>query len=167
MIKASCLSLFLLASTVFASDLPDPRLTPGAINPDVTQENIQRTICVKGFAKTIRPPANFTNKLKKQQIQQYGYVDKDPRLYEEDHLLALSIGGAPWDKKNLWPEPRNSEWGAAKKDQLELVLYHMVCANEIGLKVAQQEMVTDWIGAWKKYVPSHKIAIAIIHKRGT
>ena len=27
-------------------DLPDPRLTPGALNPGVTQENIGDTICV-------------------------------------------------------------------------------------------------------------------------
>ena len=42
---------------IAAHIIPDPRFTPGAINPDVTQENIDSTICVPGFTKTIRPPA--------------------------------------------------------------------------------------------------------------
>jgi hypothetical protein len=75
----------------WASDLPDPVLTPGAINPNVTQANIQQTVCVKGYTKTIRPPAHFTNKLKKRQIREYGYADRNPKHYEEDHLIALSI----------------------------------------------------------------------------
>ncbi len=139
-----------------ASDLPDPGLTPGAINPNVSQDNIQSTICVKGFTKTIRPPAHFTNKLKKRQIRAYGYADRNPKHYEEDHLIALSIGGAPDDPRNLWPEPRISEWGADKKDQLEFVLYKMVCSQEIRLVDAQNAMATNWIEAWKQYVPSHQ-----------
>jgi hypothetical protein len=46
----------------WASDLPDSSLTPGAINPEITQQNIQQTVCVKGYTKTIRPPTNYTNK---------------------------------------------------------------------------------------------------------
>jgi hypothetical protein len=140
----------------WASDLPNPALTPGAINPVVTQENIQQTVCVKGYSKIIRPPAHYTNKLKKRQIRQYGYADRNPKHYEEDHLIALSIGGAPHDPRNLWPEPRNSEWNAKKKDQLEFVLYKMVCAQEISLAEAQHAMATNWIEAWKLYLPSHK-----------
>ena len=67
-------------------------------------------------------------------------------------MIALSIGGAPHDPRNLWPEPRKSEWNAKKKDQLEFVLYKMVCRDEISLKDAQDEMATNWIEAWKKYV---------------
>jgi len=140
----------------WASDLPDPMLTPGAINPDVTQQNIQQTVCVRGYTKTIRPPSNYTNKLKKRQIRQYGYADRNPKHYEEDHLIALSIGGAPHDPRNLWPEPRKSEWNAKKKDQLEFVLYKMVCDQEISLAEAQRTMATNWIAAWKRYVPSHQ-----------
>ena len=148
--------LIMVAGVAFAGDLPDHRATPGATNPDVTQANIRQTVCVKGFTKTIRPPASYTNKLKKQQIRQYGYDDTNPRDYEEDHLIALSIGGAPQDERNLWPQPRKSEWNAEKKDQLEFVMYKLVCAGEIGLAEAQRAMATDWIAAWKKYVPGHQ-----------
>jgi hypothetical protein len=84
-----------------ASDLPNPAITPGAINPNVTQANIQQTVCVKGYAKTIQPPASFTNKLKKRQIREYRYAYRNPKHYEEDHLIALSFGGAPGDPRNL------------------------------------------------------------------
>jgi hypothetical protein len=148
--------LLAISLPAWSSDLPDPTLTPGAINPDVTQYNIQSTVCVKGYTKTIRPPSHFTNKLKKRQMREYGYADRNPKHYEEDHLIALSIGGAPHDQQNLWPEPRKSEWNAKKKDRLEFVLYKMVCANELSLAEAQQAMAEDWIEAWKKFVPSHQ-----------
>jgi hypothetical protein len=141
-----------LSFPAFASDLPNPSLTPGAIDNSITQQNIYSTVCIKGYTKTIRPPANYTNKLKKRQLREYGYDDRNPRHYEEDHLIPLSIGGNPRDPHNLWPEPRNSEWNAKKKDQLEFVIYKMVCRHEISLKDAQEEISTNWIGAWKRYV---------------
>jgi hypothetical protein len=157
MIQAIFLILALaLSSPVWASDLPDTSLTPGAINAEVTQQNIHSTVCVKGYTKTIRPPAHYTNKLKKRQMREYGYADRNPKHYEEDHLVALSIGGAPHDPRNLWPEPRNSEWSAKKKDKLEFVLYKMVCRQEISLADAQHAMATNWIEAWKRFVPSHQ-----------
>jgi hypothetical protein len=136
-------------------DLPDARMTPGAINPDVTQANIHLTICVRGFTKTIRPPMYFTNSLKKKQIIAYGYVDTNPKHYEEDHLVALSIGGNPTDERNLWPQPRESGWGADQKDALEFVMYKMVCHGELPLAQAQHDMATNWIQAYKAYVPTH------------
>jgi len=137
---------------VFASDLPNPSLTPGTIDPSITQENIQSTVCIKGYTKTVRPPASYTNKLKKRQMRQYGYADTNPKHYEEDHLIPLSIGGNPQDPRNLWPEPRISEWNAAKKDTLEYTLYRMVCDGEITLKEAQNEVASNWIEARKRYV---------------
>ena len=47
-------------STIRAS----PMLTPGALNPDVTQVNIHSTICVPGWTATIRPPPDYTDALK-------------------------------------------------------------------------------------------------------
>jgi hypothetical protein len=148
--------LLIQAGMALAGDLPDPGLTPGAVDPSIAQENIQGTICVRGYTKTVRPPASYTNSLKKRQIRQYGYADRNPKHYEEDHLIPLSLGGNPTDERNLWPEPRISEWGADKKDQLEFVLYRMVCSGEIGLAEAQQEISSNWIEAWKRYVPSHR-----------
>ena len=47
---------------------PDPIMTPGATNPDITQRNIQETICNRQWTtKQIRPPREYTSKLKRQQ----------------------------------------------------------------------------------------------------
>ena len=151
----SLLLATLLASSIgltFAGDLPDSRLTPGATDPAVTQDNIHQTVCVKGYTKTVRPPAHYTNKLKKKQIREYGYADRNPKDYEEDHLIPLNIGGNPTDERNLWPEPRKSEWNAKKKDALEFALYKQVCKGKVSLKEAQDAYRQNWIQAYKKYV---------------
>ena len=146
------LVLFGTYIAAFAADLPDRSMTPGLINPEVSQANINSTICIKGYTKTIRPPAYVTNRLKKLQIAQYGYQDINPSHYEEDHLIPLSIGGHPNDPSNLWPQPRISEWNAEKKDILELRLLKMVCTGEIGLDQARKEISEDWISTYKRYV---------------
>src|SRR5262245_29255572 len=43
---------------------PNATATPGVVNPDVTQANINDTICKSGWTATIRPPASFTTALK-------------------------------------------------------------------------------------------------------
>jgi hypothetical protein len=145
------LAVLVTSLRCLAGDLPNPRLTPGAINPDVTQANIRSTVCVRGWSKTVRPPAYYTNKLKKLQIWQYGYADTNPRDYEEDHLVPLSAGGNPTDPRNLWPEPRKSEWGAARKDELEFALYKAVCNGEVSLDEARRAFATNWIDAYRRY----------------
>jgi len=61
------------------------------------------------------------------------------------------LGGAD-DIRNLWPEPRyDTVWNSFVKDQLEDYLHHAVCGGKIGLPVAQHEIATNWIAAYKKY----------------
>jgi len=153
-IRCVCAFLaFFLCSIACAADLPDPRLTPGARDMAVDQSNIGRTICRRGYAQSVRPPRAYTDGLKREQIHQYRYPARDPRLYEEDHLIPLSLGGNPTDRRNLWPEPRRGAWNAARKDELEFVLYRMVCGRRVSLAQAQREIASDWIEAWKRYVP--------------
>jgi hypothetical protein len=135
-----------------AADLPNPNLTPGAIDPSVTQANILNTVCVDGYTRMVRPPTYFTSNLKKTQLREYGYADINPEHYEEDRLIPLNIGGAPEDSKNLWPQPRNSQWNAERKDELEFKLYKLVCSGRIPLVEAQRDMAKDWIEAYRKYV---------------
>lgn len=146
------LGLVLVSYTAFAGDLPDSRLTSGYINPEVTQENIHSTVCVRGYSKSIRPPSYYTNKLKKRQLIEYGYADANPKHYEEDHLIPLSIGGSPNHPKNLWPQPRLSEWNAEKKDRLEFKIYQLVCDGKVPLDEARQAMAENWINAYKRYM---------------
>jgi hypothetical protein len=90
-LRSTFLLVWFASGLAFGGDLPAPRLTPGATDPAVRRENIHQTVCVKGYTKTVRPPAYYTNGLKKKQIREYGYADRNPKDYEEDHLIALSM----------------------------------------------------------------------------
>jgi hypothetical protein len=120
---------------------PDPNCTPGAANPNVTQANIQSTICVSGYTTTIRPSTSYTNKLKAEQITEYGYTDTNLSDYEEDHFIPLEVGGDPTSPKNLWPEYGGSP---NPKDSIENLCHKEVCNGQISLVEAQREIVTDW-----------------------
>ena len=128
--------------------LPDPSCTPGAANPDVTQANIQSTICVAGYTGTIRPPTSYTDNLKRQSIQLYGYSDTNLSDYEEDHLIALEIGGNPTSVMNLWAEPHYGSFNSLDKDGLENYLHSQVCSGKMTLTEAQHEMATNWEQYW-------------------
>jgi hypothetical protein len=140
--------------------LPNPAWQPGANNPDVNPDNIQITICVSGYSSKIRPPVSYTNALKLKQIKQYGYSDTNLANYEEDHLISLALGGDPKDPRNLWPQPRYTKpYNASTKDTLEDVLHKMVCSGQVPLDTARQEMATDWLAAYRKYVDQSLIDV--------
>ena len=129
--------------------LPDPACTPGVLNPDVTQDTIDSTICVSGWTGTIRPPSSYTSALKVQQIADYGYSDTNPSDYEEDHFVPLELGGAPRDPQNLWPEPHSDSSGytSSAKDSVENKLKRAVCNGTVSLSDAQNAIMTDWTTA--------------------
>jgi hypothetical protein len=112
----------------------DPVLTPGALNPDVTQTTIGRTICVSGWTATVRPPVSYTNALKRRQMRAYGEAGP-PSAYQEDHLISLELGGDPRDPQNLWPEPYPR---AAEVDRIENELNAAVCGGRLSLRAAQE-----------------------------
>jgi hypothetical protein len=121
----------------------DVRCTPGAINPDVTQATIGKTICVPGWTAKIRPPVAYTNLLKTSQMIEYGETGP-PSDFEEDHLINLGIGGAPQDPRNLFPQPRTGPRSATEKDQEETQLQRDVCAGRTTLAAAQAQILADW-----------------------
>jgi hypothetical protein len=134
--------------------LPNSVRTPGATNTNVTQADIDSTICVRGWTATIRPPATYTTGLKKQQLAT-GYTrggDTATGDYEEDHLVSLELGGSPTSPLNLWPEPYSSPDGARVKDQLENKLRELVCAGAIQLATAQTAIATNWWIAYETYI---------------
>jgi hypothetical protein len=139
------LLLALSPASALAESLPDPGGTPGALNPAVTQVNIDETICRRGRTHTIRPPEKYTTTLKRQQLSSGPYAVPHARLrdYEEDHLVPLGLGGAPWDERDLWPQPLAE---AQRKDELEGRLYHLVCAHRVTLRDAQAVFLGgDWL----------------------
>lgn len=111
-------------------------LTPGVVNPDVTQATIADTICRRGWTRTIRPPTDYTNELKREQMRAYGRTGS-PSDYQEDHLISLGLGGHPTDPRNLWPEPQPQ---ATKVDRIEVELNDAICSGEITLAEGQRRI---------------------------
>lgn len=122
--------------------LPDPRCTPGSIDPAVTQADIRRTICVTGYTRTVRPPEAQTIRFKYDvAFPAYGIANiPGATTGELDHLVPLELGGSN-DATNLWPE-----LGAIPnaKDKTENYLHDLVCAGKIPLLTAQKEIAANW-----------------------
>jgi len=110
-------------------------LTPGVLNPAVTQATIGSTICRRGWTRTIRPPVSYTNGLKAKGLLAYR-LRGPPSAYQEDHLISLELGGHPSDPRNLWPEPYPR---ASEVDRIENELNDQVCSGELSLAEAQRK----------------------------
>jgi hypothetical protein len=126
--------------------LPDSSsaCTPGAVRTTDVD-----SICHGGSTKQYRPKSSYTNLLKRQQLIAYGYADMDPSHYEEDHLVALEIGGDGKDPKNLWPEPHEGRNNSFYKDRVENWLHRQVCSGAMTPVEAQRGIATDW----RQYLP--------------
>jgi hypothetical protein len=153
MIRAVAIAAALLiAAPVFAADLPDPDLTPGATRDGVTAADL----CPVAHTAKVR---NVTAALKRQVYERYGlagnhtgYCAAGPEGCEVDHLVSLELGGAN-DIENLWPQSYDgSPWNAHVKDRLENTLHKLVCAGTITLDEAQTEIRGDWTAAYRKYL---------------
>jgi len=130
-----------ITSCRVADGRADRRCTPGALNPNVSQANIYGTICVPGWTATIRPPAGYTNRLKREQKIAYGETALTDAQLEEDHLVSLSAGGSPNDPRNLFPQP----WpDAHRKDTDEHRVNRDICAGRVTLQQGQAQLLSKW-----------------------
>lgn len=128
--------------------LPDPTCTPGAVNPEVTQESLERTICRPGYSAQVRPPRRVTDREKQLSARAYGYTGSF-RTAELDHLVPLSVGGDPNDPRNLWLQP-DADLRAdtsSTKDDIGARLHDAVCDGRVGLEAAQRAIATNWVTA--------------------
>lgn len=136
------------AQLVAAHVLPDRTVTPGAINPLVTQDNIATTVCRAGWTATVRPSTSYTNKLRAHDTP----AGQDPAAGEEDHDLSIEDGGAPADSKNLWWMVYADPYGARLKDVLETNLKRRICSGAITLDEARSALLGNWLVAYVRYV---------------
>ncbi len=134
----------------------------GAINEDVTQANIEQTICVPGWTATVRPPTSYTNGVKAELLREQGLPQADTTKYELDHLVPLALGGHPRKLENLWLQPWDGEWSARVKDRLEVKLKALVCKGELTLERARRVIATDWIAAFKTYVNGADASVELL-----
>jgi hypothetical protein len=115
-----------------------------ALNPDVDEETIDRTICRSGYTKVVRPSTSYTNGVKKKLMREAGIDAARIGDYELDHIVPLELGGHPRKPSNLMLQPWEGEHGAKAKDTLETRLKSLVCRGNLDLTDAQVCIARDW-----------------------
>ncbi len=129
--------------------VPDPRCTPGGINPSVTVALLRnpawRTGCIR----------NQQSSEKKKHKAYRWYSLRDPRgnygdtqVCELDHLVPLELGGAD-GMGNIWPECGPSGVSLQGryfkiKDRVEDYLAYEVKAGKMPLAAAQHGIAENW-----------------------
>lgn len=158
-----CEAVQSLASTILRPPLPlgiDGRLPPpdvrGSIDARITQGNIGRTICRPGYSRSMRPSYGVTGPLKRRMMQAQ-YPDGRLADYELDHLIPISLGGAPFDAGNLWLQPRRGQANADDKNALAFVLWRLVCEHRLPLATAQRAISRDWLAAYETYATPQNV----------
>jgi anti-sigma factor RsiW len=128
--------------------LPKASLTPGATVP-VTRDDV----CLA------EPPEDarlIPVSVQRRVFEEYGIANREPRAYEVDHLITPALGGSD-DIRNLWPQSYSAPvWNAHVKDALENRLHQLVCDGKLDLSMAQRDISSDWIAAYKKYFHTDK-----------
>ena len=159
-----CVAVAGLSRTLHSPALPLPRpdilpppTVPGAIDRHVTQANVGRTICVPGYARSARPAYAVTGPLKRRMMDAL-HPGEPMADYELDHLIPISIGGAPLDARDLWLQPRRGQANAGDKNVLAYVLWRLVCEHQVPLETAQQAISHDWTKAYETYATPANVA---------
>lgn len=153
------LALLALVATCHArGPLQDPKCTPGAIDPAVTQENLQRTICRKGGYTAAH--RLVTQATKVQVLRAYGldWPGCGTRC-EIDHTISIELGGSN-DVTNLRPQMYEPRPGAHEKDLAENFLKAETCAGRITLAEAQREIATDWTVVYRRLTSAQRVKAA-------
>lgn len=120
---------------------PDPECTPGAVFADVTREKV----CMHGYSRSVR---NVSEGTKTMVYATYGITDRGEDRYQIDHFISLENGGSN-DSANLWPQPRDSEYGYEQKIKSDNHLHDMLCKGEISLRQAQYLTVHRWYDVYQ------------------
>ena len=126
------------------------RVVPAsALNPDVRPDNIQQTMCLPGWAETVRPSTVFTNGAKAKLAQAQGMPPAEASFYELDHRVPLVLGGHPTNPPNLAVLALNV---AQRKARLERLLAVQVCTGKVSLDSARERIYVDWPAAYRDLV---------------
>jgi len=137
---ATAVPITVTPTLVPAPTTPARGAPPDMLNSAVTQATVGTTICVAGYTATIRPSTSITNRIKVHQLAAYGYGKVTPGSFEEDHVIALELGGAAAAPANLYPEPLAI---AGQDDALENALHRQVCSGRLTLAAAQVQVLAS------------------------
>jgi hypothetical protein len=115
--------------------LPDSTVTPGVIETSDAKVVCNRTTAALRHVTPAMHHAIFAA---------YGIPWDKHALSEDDHLVALELGGAN-DNANRWPQPYPQ---AHVKDSVENWAHRNVCAGRLPLPWVQHAIAANWSDLW-------------------
>jgi hypothetical protein len=138
---AAALVLSLTACATAAAGawtMPNASTTPGAI-----RSSDPAVVCVRGYSGTVRPAYDYGwRRFRVSVFRAYGIPHDEWPNFTLDHLVNISLGGAPEDLRNVWPEPKAE---AKEKDEVEDALQEAACIQHtITLQAAQAAIARNW-----------------------
>jgi hypothetical protein len=149
----AALSLLLLAACSSNPLRSAPRpMTAEMLNPAVTPENVQKTVCVPAYAASVLPSRAELQRIQLDMMQRAGVDQALAASYVLDHRIPVALGGHPTHAANLQLLELRGEYGAQRKQALERQLWLRVCESKMGLREAQAAMYPDWSPAYGLYV---------------
>ncbi len=135
--------------------LPDPRCTPGGVDPSITADMLRD----RSFSTRCDRDCASSHAQKLEEYSWYGIErprgNQGPRqVCELDHLVPLALGGAD-GLGHLWPECGPAGAALAErsfkiKDRVENYLADAVKAGRMPLAEAQRGIAEDW----SRYLPA-------------
>lgn len=127
---------------------PNPRCTPGRVNPAVTDATARITVCVTGWSGEQIDrlfPLALSDQVFRRLMDAEGLTGP-PSAYVLDHLFPVELGGAVNDLRDLWVLPWQGPHGAYAKDREATTLHARVCTGTLSVLGALQQMHADWSG---------------------
>ena len=119
---------------------PDPRCTPGALNPQVTQATIGRTICSSGWTSTVRPPESVTEPEKRTAWRLTATMVQSV-VTSTTTSCRLSSAARPTILATCGPTGSLAKPEGAVEDELN----GKVCGRQMTLAQAQHAIVSNWV----------------------
>jgi len=147
MTRRSIGSAFFTAAILALPAIALAQKPSGIYTPGAKTKATDAQVCAADYESSVKPLADHQ---RKEALARYGKREDDT-TFELDHLIAVSLGGSN-DPDNLWPIPKNKEYGPEWKAELDKTLHQMVCDKKITLKAAQDAVKKDWTKAYDQYV---------------
>jgi hypothetical protein len=146
------LGLMGMPQAAYPQALPDPTLTPGAVNAHVIAEpgagaylidGVEYNLCAKDFRTKPFRKATKSVRIKTAVCRAYGIKSGCPgKAWELDDAVPVELGGDNI-QSNLWPQPIKE--ARVKDHQVEDKFPKLVCAGKISLEDAQACLRTNWV----------------------
>ena len=118
--------------------LPNGTLTPGAAIRGVSAAQV----CSRGYARRARHRYDREWRRLAAAVR-CEYNVRGPG-YRIDHLVPIEVGGAPFDIRNLWPQPVAE---SRIKDEIENSAHERICAGTVRIEDAQRAFERNWTTA--------------------